>query len=217
VSLSAIVFDFDGTIVESMSIKTDAFRRLFADYPDQVEQIVSLHLQHGGRSRYEKFEMIFRDILGRTPGADEFAALGRRFESLVADAVATCPFVPGASRFLEEFSSRVPLAVVSGTPHDELERILERRAIRSHFVEVHGSPPGKETILADMLRHRAWPAAEVLLVGDAMSDYQAARSSGVRFVGRLASTDTNGFPDGTTVIRDLSELPALLEIPAWER
>lgn len=210
-SLRAIVFDFDGTIVESVQTKTEAFRRLFAAYPADVDRIVALHLEHGGRSRYEKFEMIYRDILGREPEAGEFADLGRQFEALVAETVVTCPFVPGAARFIGECSARLPLAVVSGTPHDELVRILERRGIHSYFAEVHGSPPGKEAILTDMLQRGSWQAADVLFVGDAMSDYQAARAAGVRFVGRVAAGDVSGFPSGTMTIQDLSELYAFTE------
>jgi phosphoglycolate phosphatase-like HAD superfamily hydrolase len=207
-NLRAIVFDFDGTVVESVQTKTEAFRRLFAEYPAHLDRIVALHLAHGGRSRYEKFEMIYREILGRVPDAGEFDDLGHKFEALVADTVVACPFVPGAARFIDEFSARLPLAVVSGTPHDELVGILERRNLRTCFAEVRGSPPGKEIILTEMLQRRGWPAAEVLFVGDAMSDYQAADATGVRFVGRVAAGEVSSFPQGTITIQDLSELHA---------
>jgi phosphoglycolate phosphatase-like HAD superfamily hydrolase len=210
-TLRAIVFDFDGTIVESVQTKTDAFRRLFARYPAELDRIVSLHLAHGGLSRYEKFKMIYRDILGRQPEAGEFEDLGRQFEVLVAENVVACPFVSGAARFIDTFSTRLPLILVSGTPHEELMRILERRRIRSYFAEAHGSPPGKEVILADMLQRRGWQAGDVLFVGDAMSDYEAARGAGVRFVGRVAAGDTSRFPGGTMTIQDLSELYAFAE------
>ena len=96
VNLQAIVFDFDGTLVESIDTKTEAFRVLFADHPEHVDRIVALHLEQGGRSRYEKFAMIYRDVLRREPQPGEFDRLGKRFEALVFDAVVKCPFVPGA-------------------------------------------------------------------------------------------------------------------------
>ncbi len=41
--IKAILFDFDGVILESMDIKTKAFSKLFTKYPEYVDQIVKLH------------------------------------------------------------------------------------------------------------------------------------------------------------------------------
>ena len=209
-SVRAIVFDFDGTIVESIQTKTRAFQTLFASYPDHIDRIVSLHLEHGGRSRYEKFAMIYRDILEREPRDGEFDELGQRFEALVCEEVVTCPFVPGAKAFLDKYSALLPLIVISGTPLTELQRIVRRRGLTSRFEEVHGSPPGKEEILRNLLGRRGWPASDVLFVGDAMSDWLAAAAVGAPFVGRVPSGEPSVFPDVATTIADLSALPGLL-------
>ena len=208
VNLRAIVFDFDGTLVESIDTKTEAFRVLFADHPEHVDRIVALHLEQGGRSRYEKFAMIYRDVLHRDPQPGEFDRLGKRFEALVFDAVVKCPFVPGAEMFLDQFGSRWPMVLVSGTPHEELLRILDRRKLRARFAEVHGSPPEKGEIVRDVLTRCGWAAGQVLFVGDAMSDLRAAISFGLKFIGRVPRGEISPFPPGTRTIVDLSELPA---------
>ena len=202
--MRAIVFDFDGTILESVDTKTRAFETLFAGVPEHVESIVALHLAHGGVSRFEKFRMIYESLLKREPQPGEFDDLGRRFQALVYEAVVACPFVTGASEFLEDYSPKYPLAVVSGTPHQELLDILARRRIHSRFVESCGSPPGKPQILSDLLRRHQWAARDVLMVGDAMSDYEAAVAVGAQFVGRV--TDSNPFPAGTQVVSNMIEL-----------
>ena len=61
--LKAIFFDFDGVIVESAGIKTEAFRKLFSNYPDQVDEIVDYHKANAGISRYDKFDYIYEKIL----------------------------------------------------------------------------------------------------------------------------------------------------------
>jgi beta-phosphoglucomutase-like phosphatase (HAD superfamily) len=62
--IKAIIFDFDGVIVESVDIKTKAFAKLFeSESQDVVEEIVSYHLQHTGVSRFEKFQYIFEQIM----------------------------------------------------------------------------------------------------------------------------------------------------------
>ncbi|MCX5934210.1 MAG: hypothetical protein NTU99_05390, partial [Pseudanabaena sp. LacPavin_0818_WC45_MAG_42_6] len=49
----AIVFDFDGVLVESVDVKTQAFGTLYAEYGDLiVEQVKAYHLLHGGVSRF---------------------------------------------------------------------------------------------------------------------------------------------------------------------
>jgi HAD superfamily hydrolase (TIGR01549 family) len=205
VTPSAVVFDFDGTLVESVETKTSAFRELFADEGDCVDAIVDLHLRHGGRSRFEKFAMIFRDILRRQPAPGEIERLGRRFQELVRDAVIACPYVPGAIEFLSRWSSRLPLVVVSGTPHDELTEIIERRRLAPFFTEVHGSPEEKEEILAGLIVRHRWAARQLIVVGDALSDYEAAAHVGAEFVGRVPAGTATPFPPATRIVADIHE------------
>ena len=41
--IKAIIFDFDGVLVESTQIKTEAFRNLFSKWPDKVDEMVRYH------------------------------------------------------------------------------------------------------------------------------------------------------------------------------
>ena len=207
---AAIIFDFDGVILESAELKTAAFARLFSDRPEHLPAIIALHRRLGGISRFRKFELIYRDILCAPLAPDERCRLGLRFESLVATAIATCPEVAGARAFLAAQHDRRPLFVVSGTPETELRAIVHSRGLAGHFAEVHGSPREKPAIVDDVLtRHRLAPAS-VVFIGDAWSDYQAARQTGLSFIGRVAAGDANPFPDTVPVIPDLTGLAAAL-------
>ena len=56
----AIFFDFDGVLVDSVSIKTEAFRKLFKGFGQQcVEALVYYHIEHGGISRV-KFNIFLK-------------------------------------------------------------------------------------------------------------------------------------------------------------
>lgn len=69
--IKAIIFDFDGVIIESAEIKTDAFRTLFAGYPDMLPEIIAHHQKNSGISRYKKFRYIYEKILGQELSAQK--------------------------------------------------------------------------------------------------------------------------------------------------
>jgi beta-phosphoglucomutase-like phosphatase (HAD superfamily) len=101
----SIVLDMDGVVLESTEIKTRAFAQVFAPYPEHVSAIVRFHEAHVGLSRYEKFRIIYRDILGQPLEPAALIELGREFSALVLDEILVCPLVAGAERLLEENAS----------------------------------------------------------------------------------------------------------------
>ncbi len=210
--IRAIVFDFDGVIAESVDIKTDAFRALFADRPDHVEEIVALHLDNMGVSRYEKFATIYRDLLHQTLDEHEVARLDRRFSELVVERVVACPLVEGALPFLEFASARFACFVASATPDREIREIVERRGLAHYFRGVSGSPTTKAEFVHSVLDQHGLAPDTVVFVGDARSDLVAAADSGVHFIGRVAPGARNPFPSSTEIVSSLAELNG-----KWER
>ena len=97
------MLDFDGVILESAGIKTNAFRRLFSGYPAHVEAIVNYHVRSGGVSRYRKFRHIFENILKLSLSDAHMTELGHRFSTLIWEEMERAPFVPGAVAFLQRY------------------------------------------------------------------------------------------------------------------
>jgi phosphoglycolate phosphatase-like HAD superfamily hydrolase len=184
--IRAVVFDFDGVILESADVKTDAFVELYAEHGDEVVgQVRAHHLANLGISRFKKFAWIAEHVLGRALTEDASAALGQRFADLALAKVLAAPFVPGADAALEALGALgLPMFVASGTPHDELQLIVERRGLRPAFREVHGAPREKPEILRDLLARLGLTPDQLLFIGDGMSDYKAARAVGTEFLAR---------------------------------
>jgi len=199
-------------IVESVDIKVSAFRSLYEAYGDEVvEKVLHHHHTHGGISRVVKIRECHRMFLGVELNDDEVAELAGRYAGLVEDTVVACDEVTGASAFLSENAGRQPMYVVSGTPEDELRRIIERRAIGHFFDAVYGSPKRKEAIVDDVLaRHGAAPS-QAVFVGDTMTDYLAARATEVPFVGRVDPRHENPFPVEIVTIPDISKLAEVID------
>ena len=206
---AAVALDFDGVILQSNDIKTDAFRHLFAAWPQHLEEIVALHRQFGGISRLRKFDKIFAEILKEPLSPECRAEMGEEFTSFVFDAVLECPMIAGAEEFIRIWSKRCPLFVVSGTPHDELHEIVRRRSIGEYFTELHGSPREKPDILNDILARHGLTPEQMPYVGDAPSDERAARACGLRFIG-VASDGVGPFESPDIVLKDLTGLGAAL-------
>jgi phosphoglycolate phosphatase len=101
------------------------------------------------------------------------------------------------------------LFIVSGTPQEELVRIVDRRGLARHFAGVFRSPAEKPELIRDILGRYRLAAAACVFVGDAMTDHDAAEACGVPFIGRVAAGSPDPFPSGTNVIRDLTELTDL--------
>ncbi|PZO40528.1 MAG: HAD family hydrolase [Pseudanabaena frigida] len=208
----AIVFDFDGVLAESVDVKTKAFAALYAEYGDRiVEQVMEYHLLHGGVSRFEKFRYYHEVLLGKTLTKDEEIQLGDRFSQYVEDAVVNSAYVTGAYEFLENFYKLIPLFVASGTPDAELKRIVSRRNMNHYFVSVHGSPAKKGDIIQGVLKKFGFDPNRVLMVGDAIADYEGAIVAGVKFIGRVMQyPETYPFSANTSVLPDLADLEALI-------
>jgi HAD superfamily hydrolase (TIGR01549 family) len=208
--IRALIFDFDGVILDSVDIKTRAFARLFETHgEDVVREVVEHHLAHGGVSRFRKFRHIHEHILRRTLSEAESEQLGERFNGLVFEEVVKAAWIPGAPEFLREHSARYRCFVASGTPQEELVRIVELRDLTPHFAGVFGSPPTKEEIARRILAENALTPGEVIFIGDAMTDHDAARACGLRFIG-IAANGCGPFPAGVTVLPDLRSLAAAL-------
>jgi phosphoglycolate phosphatase-like HAD superfamily hydrolase len=184
--IRAVVFDFDGVILESADVKTDAFIELYAEHGAAVTgRVREHHLANMGISRFKKFSWIAEHVLGAPIGEAESAALGEKFTDLVLAKVLAAPFVPGAEVALEALGRRgLPLFVASGTPQGELQLIVERRGLQTAFREVHGTPREKPDILHDLLGRLALAPDQLLFIGDGLSDYKAARATGVEFLAR---------------------------------
>lgn len=180
----AVIFDFDGVILESADIKTQAFLDLFADYPEHREAILRHHLDNVGVSRYRKFEWIYSELLRCPLDERQSQHLGTAFSEIALGRILTCSYVPGALECLEHMKDIARLFVASGTPQEELDLIVERRDLRRFFTGVYGTPRTKVEIISGVLSEHGLQAADAVFVGDGLSDYQAALETGVPFIAR---------------------------------
>lgn len=118
---------------------------------------------------------------------------------------AFCFLFSGGSEALSSHSGRgkgsyrlgrqAPMCVCSGSPTEELRSILDLRKLSHFFRLILGSPPAKAQVLANIVRELKLDPADVLMVGDASTDRDAAEEVGTQFYGRGPALRNDGtFP-----------------------
>jgi phosphoglycolate phosphatase-like HAD superfamily hydrolase len=198
-------------ILQSAELKTRAFADVYeGEDPRKLADIIAYVDAHGGVSRHAKFAHIERAIFQRSGAPDAVARLAAKFRARVFDAVLACDLVPGAQALLERSAPALDLHVISGTPHDELIEIVERRGLRRHFASVRGAPPGKREAFARVLAERGYTPGEVLAVGDALTEFEAATDLGLPFLAIVPERTPSRFPPGVPRVPSLEPVTALL-------
>lgn len=209
----ALVFDFDGVLADSVSVKTRAFEKLYASYGREVsDKVVQYHCDNGGMPRAEKFRYYQVELLGETVTDEDLTRLSRAFSLLVVDEVVAAPEIKGAGAFLRSMHGIVPLYVDSASPDGELRQIVERRGLSHFFAGVYGSGRTKAENLESILARNGFSPDRVCFFGDALSDYRAAELCGTAFIG-IGGEDSPLAPvlPAQLMCRDFIEVTAYFE------
>ena len=204
--IKAIIFDFDGVLVESTDSKTEAFRKLFSRWPDKADEGVGFHLKNMGISRYIKFKHFYENIIRERYSEEIGLKLGSEFSDIVLDEIKIAPFVKGAKTFLDNFHSKYSFYIASGTPDEELCEIVSFKRIDRYFDGIFGSSLTKAEIIYNILGADSLKNNMVVFVGDAVSDKNAAEETGVHFVLRVTHENHDLRSTCKYEISDLTEL-----------
>lgn len=202
-----VFWDFDGVIKESVDVKTKAFVHLFDSYSSQVkEKIRKHHLDNGGMSRFDKLPLYLKWV-GEEPAKDKIEEYCNRFSRLVLDGVISSQWVAGVENYLRSNCTRQRFVLVSATPQDEIELILQKLGLEQCFTNVFGSPTRKKDAINKILKSSRIAAHDSLMIGDAHTDLDAAQANNVPFLLRLHDNNDAIFSDyKNATIRDFAKL-----------
>jgi len=204
-----LILDFDGVVIESNAVKTEAFRQVFSRFPEQAEAMVAFHLANISLSRFAKFEHLLA-MMGRANDAVLQADIAADFSKRVFEGLAAVPLVPGAEIFLRKMTPRLPVYLASVTPAEELAGILAKRELTHWFRDVYGCPPWtKPAAIRDVITREGLRPGEALLIGDSAGDQHAAQMTGVEFLARDSGLSFDG--PAPLIFADLNEISDYLE------
>ncbi len=179
-SVAAVVFDFDGTLIDSRDIKTAnyvaAFERVFASSPQERPRVVASCVRTSGANRFVQLRDTL-ESLGRSATPAQEQEWSRLYSSLNAGSVGRIREFPSVRPLLRELRSLGCLVcAASGILEEEFLRELDRRGLAGLFDEVRGGD--KLGTLRDLL---ARGLGDVVFVGDTEYDRLTAQEAGVDF------------------------------------
>ena len=186
---SIIFWDFDGVIKDSVSVKSEAFVQLFLPFGEEISlRVKDHHEENGGMSRYDKLP-IYLEWAGKENSKSLISEYEKLFSKLVLQRVIKSPWVVGAKEYIENNFQNQDFYIVTATPQYEIEIILSKLEIEKYFRDVIGSPISKKDALKILLTNNNLNPKKEIMVGDSMSDYEAAKHNNIEFI--LRKTEFN--------------------------
>ena len=182
-STRTVIFDLDGTLVDSAPGIITAFREVLATH--HIKPRVPLDNSLIGPPLAETMAR----LTGETNAA-ELAALAEAFKSAYdGTGVSTTPAYPGINELLAELQQRqMTLHVATNKRISPTLAILERLGWTKHFSSVYALDlyqprlADKAVLLTHLLAEQALTTASCIYIGDKHEDGAAADQNGIAFV-----------------------------------
>jgi HAD superfamily hydrolase (TIGR01549 family) len=193
-----ILWDFDGVLMDSNSIRDIGFERVLSNYPKPfVLELMDFHRSNGGLSRYVKFRYFFENILKQDISDTEIQELANEF-SVIMKSLLLNPklLIEDSINFVKlRFEEGVKMHIVSGSDQEELRYLCKEHEIAKYFISIHGSPTPKNQLVKELIDSNNYIKSEIVLIGDSINDFEAATLNGIVFFGynNIALSDKSNY------------------------
>lgn len=212
-----LVFDLDGTLIDSYDAIADALAYAMGKFGLQPPPLprVRVMVGHG-------IERLLEQAVGAARASEGVRLFRERYPQVAVEKTRLMPEVP---EILEKLSRRGhPMAVASNKPARFSRMILEAFGVARYFTAIAGpdekTPAKPDPAMLEALMNAAGadPAGTVV-VGDMEVDSEFARAAGCRVVLVPAGSRTReelAAVHADALLSSLTELPDWLELPRTE-
>ena len=214
----AIIFDLDGTLVDTVEDITVALNKTLGDLqlPSHTPGTVRTLVGGGLGKLLDRATQVHGVTLER---AERGVMLKRLLDHYAAAPAILSNLYPGARETLTAFNEAgIPCSVCTNKPHDISRDLLEALGLSNHFAHIQGAVDDLPKKPDPAMLHRVTEALRVapsaaIMVGDSLVDVKAARAAsfaGVIVVSHGYSVTPVTELAADAVIHRFDELPAAI-------
>lgn len=172
----AIVFDFDDTIVDSNRIKQETFTQILSSLGFNSKEVLDV-IKNEYMSRVEVFKHFLPSYT-----QDQLSKVIALFSKKVYDKIICLKPSSDFFKIVKEAQEKNTLIFLSSnTPENQLIEIVTKMNLISIFKQVHGYPKKKEDTLKRIINQYGLSPKSILVIGDGLSDLEAAKKNGTDF------------------------------------
>ena len=178
-----IIFDFDGVILDSNNVKTNAFKNISKKFGErESNELIKYHLKHGGVSRFLKIEWFVENIL-KTKNKDLISKLVEDYGNEVSKSFESCSFRTDLFQLKKKLKG-TKWSIASGGKQDEIVNLLKKKSLLEIFDNgIYGSPtPKMEIVKNTVFNKESNVRNKFVLIGDSFYDYECAKKNGIKFI-----------------------------------
>jgi len=205
-NINTLLFDLDGTLLDSFSVHLEIFKTTFAQFGIQLseEEFLKTYSPNWYET-YEAFGLRKEDW----EAADSFWL--KEAEKISAQ------LFPGVKEILLKLDKYFTLGLVTSGSKPRVERDIKSTGIINFFKTVvtgddvkvpKPSPEGLEIALRNLDKQ----PDEVVYIGDSSADYEMAKAAGVYFIGVSSEFNSLSANHPDYSIHSLNDLPKLMGV-----
>lgn len=172
--MSNIIFDFDGTIADSLPVTLELFYKFTGHKPFSADELSHMrNMTHKELFKYLKVSLL------QVP---KYLVMGRREFGKSLARVKTFKDMPETLSTLNRRGHK--LYVISSNSQQNIKRFLKANNIDKFFESIHGNIGlfGKTTTLRFIIKRDKLRLSECVSVGDEIRDIDAAKKAKVKCV-----------------------------------
>jgi HAD superfamily hydrolase (TIGR01509 family) len=216
--LKAIIFDFNGVILNDEPLHFEAMRDAVADLGIRLtrEDYWNKYLPFDDT---ECLENVCRDHSFQLDETTRREALDRKARNYKQLLRGRFPLFSGAAQFVQAAAGRYPLAIASGARRTEIESALDSIGLKRYFTVVVaaedfvlGKPNPESFLLALEWLNAARDTTpilpeECLVIEDSVGGVRGARAAGMRCVAVTSSYPSEALQAANRVVSTLENIP----------
>jgi beta-phosphoglucomutase len=216
--LRAVIFDFNGIIVDDEPIHFELFRRVLAEEGIELTED-NYYSRYLGFDDRGAFTAAYRDHRRRLDEPGLARLIERKavyYQKAIQDHV---QIFPGVQPLVATLARALPLAVASGALRHEIETILSTAGLLKHFAviisaeDVNQGKPEPEIFLKALAGLNARPengppitAADCLVIEDSKEGIRGALRAGMKCLAVTNSHPAELLKEANAVVRSLAEV-----------